>query len=206
MPCTSSPSLSAAATTSLSLKGGLNLASSCMPESFSVTVDPFAQMLAAEFYEIGLPARIEPAHALQMRGEIALLDEVVDRRLQDQRRELAGDRDRLVEGHRQFARHDQIADAQRRDQRLAEAADVDDAVGVIEAAQRRHRAAAEAVLAVIIVLDDPGAVALGDVEQLQPLLDAHDGAERPLAGRRDIDQPWRRQVGVGRGSSRAGRP
>ena len=33
-------------------------------------------------------------------------------------------------------------------------------------------AAAEAILAVVVVLDDPGVVALGDREQLQPLLHA----------------------------------
>ena len=143
--------------------------------------DPFAEMLAAELYEVRLAARVEPAHPLEVRREITLLDEVVDGCLQDERRELAGDADRLVEGIRQFARHDQVADAERRDQRLAEAADVDDAVRMIEAAQRRNGAAAEPVLAVVVVLDDPGAVAFGDVEELQPLLDAHDRAERPLA-------------------------
>src|SRR4051794_12949484 len=111
-----------------------------------------------------------------MRGEIALLDEIVDCGLKDQRRELAGDADGLVEGTRQFARYDQITDAQRGYQGLAETADIDDAVGMIEAAKGWDRAAVKTILAVIIVLDDPGAMALGDVQQLQPFLDAHDRA------------------------------
>ena len=152
---------------------------------------------AAQPDEVRLPPGVEASHASQMHREVALLDEVVDGRLEDQRRELARDADGLVEGIREFHRHDEIADAQGRHQRLAEAADVDDPLGVVETAQRRHWAAAKPVLAVIVVLDDPGPATLGDAQELQPLLDPHDRAEGPLAGGGDVDEARRRQLGVG---------
>ena len=72
-----------------------------------------------------------------------------------------GARERLDEG----ARQDEIPDAQRRKHHLREGADVDHALAVVERLQRVERPAAEAVLAVVVVLEDVGARARRPREQ-----------------------------------------
>lgn len=74
--------------------------------------DPSRKPFPAEIQEDRLTTGIEPAHALQMRGEVALLDEVGQRRLQEKGRELTGNADRPADGVRQFTRHDKKADPQ----------------------------------------------------------------------------------------------
>jgi hypothetical protein len=59
------------------------------------------------------------------------------------------------DGVAQIGGHDQVAEAQRREQRLAEAADVDDAPAGVEALQAGHRPRAVVEAAVVVVLDDP---------------------------------------------------
>ena len=72
---------------------------------------------------------------------------------------------------------------------MREGADIDDALGVVGALQRRQRAAVIAELAVVIVLDDPGVALIGGGEQLGAARQAHLDAGRMLVRRRDEGQP-----------------
>ena len=62
-----------------------------MPVSASSTVSQRSSRARHRRDEVALAARIEPAHPAQMRGEEAAGDEVGERRLQEERRVLAGD-------------------------------------------------------------------------------------------------------------------
>ena len=103
------------------------------------------------------PLAIGPAHAPQVPLVVAAEHEVREHRLVEPRRvHLAG----AAHGHElvlEVARHDHEAEPQRREERLAEAAEVDDAAVGVEAVQARDRPGAVAELAVVVVLDDPRA-------------------------------------------------
>ena len=111
---------------------------------------------------------------------------------------MAGVADRALDPLDQLQRHHQKADTQRGEHGLGEGAEIDDAAAAIEALHRRDRLTAQAVLAVVVVLDDPGIVPLGDLQEPQPLVHLHDPAERPLAGGCHEDEPrrrhWRLQI------------
>jgi hypothetical protein len=66
-----------------------------------------------------------------------------------------------VHGLAQRGRRDQEAEAQGRQQRLREGTHVDHPPGGIERLQRFDRSAVKAELAVVVVLDHGGVVALG---------------------------------------------
>ncbi len=66
------------------------------------------------------------------------------------------------------------------EEQLREAAEVGDAAGAVEGAQRRERPAAVAILAVEIVLGDPALGALRPVQEFEPPLQAEHGAERKM--------------------------
>src|SRR3569833_1600274 len=67
----------------------------------------------------------------------------------------------------------QVTKAQRREQCLAESSDVDHARVPVQSLQRRDRRAFIAVLAVVVILDDPGSGSLRPIEQLQSSRSAH---------------------------------
>ena len=145
-------------------------------------------------HELALAAGIEAAHAAEVGGEEALADEVGERRLEEERRILSGDADRRLEALDELRRDDDVGDAERREHRLRQRADIDDAAAVVQALHRRDRMPAEAILAVVVVLDDPGVVLLGDMEEAEAHVHRHHQAERPLAGGGDEDQARRRAV------------
>ena len=118
---------------------------------------------------------------------MTLVDEIRQRRLQQQRRELPGDAERLGYPRQERWRQHHEAEAECREQDLGEAAEIDHPVGAVGALHGRDRLALEPVFAVEIVLDDPGIQAVRHVEQAQPLLHAHGGAQGVMAGRRHID-------------------
>src|SRR4029453_17937583 len=80
----------------------------------------------------------------------------------------------------------EIAHSERWKERLAESPDVHDAAISVETLQRRQRSREIAVLAVVIVLDDPGSGASRQVEQLEPARQTHGDAERTLVRGRDV--------------------
>ena len=142
-----------------------------------------------------------------MRGEEALADELGERRLQEERRILAGDADgRLEAARRASAGTTMKATPQRREHRLRQGADIDDAAVSVEPLHGRQRVAAEAVLAVVVVLDDPGIVLRGDLEEARGARPAAYQAERPLARGRHEDQARRAALAALEVASRRGPP
>ena len=123
-----------------------------------------------------------------MRHEVSFRDELGQHRLLQQLPFAiqlgAGGR----ETFRERLRCNQITDPQPREQRLAEAADIDHLPGRIETLQRRERPAAVAEFAVVVVLDDPAAVLARVFEQHPPPREAHHHPERILVRRRDQHQ------------------
>jgi hypothetical protein len=107
-----------------------------------------------------------------------------------------------------------------RKDRLREGTDIDCAPGGVIALHRGHRPSGKAILAVEIILEDPGVVLARDVDELEALLHPHRHPERALAGRSDVDQadgfvrrpevparwpdPQRNQLGAGRDEAALG--
>src|SRR5260370_21316230 len=82
--------------------------------------------------------------------------------------------------------NDDIGDRQRRKQDLAERTDVDHPRGMVEALQRCYGFAVVAILAVIVVLDNPGSRALGPLKQLKTTGSAHRRSEWILVRWRNV--------------------
>ena len=96
---------------------------------------------------------------------------------------------RLAEGLYQPTRQHQVAQPQRGKGDLAEGADVEHPPRPVQRGQRRQGRPAVAVLAVVIVLDDPALPALGPGQQRQAPGQAHSDPGGVLVGRRHIGQP-----------------
>ncbi|SST10931.1 Uncharacterised protein [Acinetobacter baumannii] len=73
----------------------------------------------------------------------------------------------LAEALDQRRRDHQVAQAQRREGDLAEGPDVEHPALSVQRGQRRQRRTAVAILAVVVVLDDPTVGALGPLQELQ---------------------------------------
>ncbi|MCY1403571.1 hypothetical protein D9M71_187550 [compost metagenome] len=82
----------------------------------------------------------------------------------------------------------QVAQAQRREGNLAEGPDVQHPPGTIQCRERRQWVTAVAVLAVVVVLDDPAVPALGPGQQFQASGQAHGDPGRVLVGRRHVTE------------------
>ena len=80
---------------------------------------------------------------------------------------------RRPESGRHRDRDHRVGEAQGGHERLRKRADIDHAVVLVETRQGGERPAAEAVLAVVVVLDDPGVVLIGPLEQPQAPREAH---------------------------------
>lgn len=87
---------------------------------------------------------------------------------------------RLHQGVDQRRRRHHIAQAQARKQYLRQRTDVDHATGAVQALQRCQGRAGVTVLAVVVVLGDPGAVRLGPAQQREAPAQAHGHAEGQL--------------------------
>src|ERR1700733_497539 len=79
-----------------------------------------------------------------------------------------------------------ISETKRRKEGLTEGSDVNHTGAGIESLHGRDRHAFIAVLAVIVVLDNPGAATMPPFEQRKPARDTHGGAERILMRRCDV--------------------
>src|SRR5690606_4471220 len=95
------------------------------------------------------------AQLAQMTREVSAVHELRNRRLQERRRYAAG----YVLGGGKRVDHpggqDQVGEAERRKEDLAERPGIDHASRPIESLDRRERPAQIAELAVVIILDDP---------------------------------------------------
>jgi hypothetical protein len=83
----------------------------------------------------------------------------------------------------------QEAEAQRRQHRLGEGADIEDALTGVQAFQGFEGASAEAELAVIVVFDHCGTTPFRPGKQRDPPWQRHRHAQRELVGRGDVHQP-----------------
>ncbi len=108
--------------------------------------------------------------------------------LVEHRRVLVGSGPRRDQPLLQIRRHDQKAETQGREKCLAEAAHVDDAAIDVETVQAGDGPGAVAELAVVVVLDHPGARAARPVKQGQPASQAHRDAQRILMRRRHVHE------------------
>src|SRR6185437_14529541 len=110
---------------------------------------------------------VHGAHPANVAGEVTLPYEVSERLLIQGRREDVDCVAHGAKGGDDSVWQQEIADAQRRKAHLAEGADIDDATVAVEPLQRRDGFTAEAVFAVVIVLDDPSVGALRPIQQLK---------------------------------------
>src|SRR6218665_507875 len=145
-------------------------------------LQPLRQLRLAHREKSLAPHGIQPARAAQMLGHVPLVDEIEQGRLQQQWRHMAGNIDRLRNAGHQTRRKHHEANAQCRKQQLRKSADINHPARRIAALHRRNGLPLEAILAVVVVLDDPCVATLGDFQQAQPLLHAHGGAKRVMAG------------------------
>src|SRR5438552_211422 len=112
--------------------------------------------------------RVEAAHAAKMRRETAFGDEAREHALREAGRVSVGgclERREDIDGS---GGHDEVTEAETGRQNLAEGTEIEHAMAAIERVERRQRPAAVAVLAVVVVLEDPGVRAFGPIEQRQP--------------------------------------
>jgi hypothetical protein len=129
-----------------------------------------------------------------MGGEMPLFHEGGQHRLHDRRGIGVDRRPRLGEVVHQVRRHDQIAKADGGEQHLREGSDVKNTAAAGSAAvrvqplKRRERPAGVTVLAVVVVLDQPGTPPARPGQQLEPAGQAHGGAPGILVRRRDHGQ------------------
>jgi hypothetical protein len=93
-----------------------------------------------------------------------------------------------LEQRHQLGRQHQVAQPHLRRQRLRKGADVDDAAVRVHRLQRVDRALAVAELAVVVVLDDPGAVPPGPLQQLLAPAHRQHAAQRELVRGRHVGQ------------------
>ncbi len=135
--------------------------------------DGGSQFPADAFQQNVRPLSVEHAHAADVTREMTFADEIRKYVLKKSGRSKihgAADFQKTID---QVARNDQVAQAQRRKQYFAEGADVDHAGIGIQALQGCNGHASVAIVAVVVVLDDPGAGTLRPVQQLQAAGGAH---------------------------------
>ncbi len=143
-----------------------------------------------------LAVAIQAAHAAQVAAELAAFDELGQRQLFVAMAATQHFLHRCLHLRGQRFRQDQKSQAQRRKHSLAERAHV-------QHGRLRHQPlhgadgfAGVAEFAVVIVFDDPRAVALRLPDQLQTARRGQHGAGRILMRRRGVDQTWRLRLPI----------
>ena len=152
-------------------------------------VQPAARLLLQNSHQRVAPGLCPSPHAAQMGREMAFVQQRGERRFGEDGRIAVGPGAGFHDFFQQRLGRHQIAGAQARKEDLGKGADIGDAAGAIHALERGERRAAIAEFAVVIVLDDPGLVALGPVEQRQAAAHGHGHAQRKLMRGRDINRP-----------------
>jgi hypothetical protein len=132
---------------------------------------------------------VEGAHAAKVAREVAVAHEVGEHGLVEGRGAVVEGFANAAEARDEVVRDDDVADAQRGEQDLAEGADVDDALIGVEALERGDRLVVVAVFGVVVVLEDPGAGAARPLEELEAARGGHDRAEGVLVRGRDVRCP-----------------
>ena len=156
--------------------------------------DPDPGQVGAERLDQDVPlGPVVPAHRAQVALERGLLDERRHRDLVQGRRGHAGDQQHVLDVVDQVRGRDEPGQPQRRGQRLAGRADERHQVRR-QSLQRRDGIAAEAVLDVVVVLDDQRPALAGPGDQGAAALGRHHHPGRVVVRRRD-----HHRVHVGRG-------
>src|SRR5215813_15257339 len=101
---------------------------------------------------------------------------------------MSTDRARANESINEVRRSNDVTDANRRKQYLAERSDVDDALLSVETLQCSQRLAQVTKLAVVIVLYDPCACLRGEAQQFESTAQRQSHSQRILVRRRYVDQ------------------
>ncbi len=129
---------------------------------------------------------VRGAHPAKVPLEMPCGHQVGQHRLIEQRRVHVRGSTRRQQRFAEVGGHDEKTKPQRREERLAEAADVDHASVGVETMQTRHRPRAVPKLAVVVVFDDPGARGARPFHERQPARQAHRHTERKLMRWRDV--------------------
>src|SRR3954447_12475761 len=123
---------------------------------------------------------IERSHPAQVTGEIALRDEALHRFLN---RDWRGGKGGARDSGKTFgddARQDKISKPQPGKEHFAEGPGVKHASTAIQTLKRWRWNPTMMELAVVVILDNPGALAIGPVEQCKPAFDRKRHAQRKL--------------------------
>src|SRR5690606_40787555 len=131
------------------------------------------------------------AHAPQVTVEVAAREEFREYGLRAGRRMQVRSLPRALNDRRQFLGNDHEAQAQGREECLAEGPHVHDAPIAIEAVQAGDRSRTVAELAVVVVLDNPRAGPARPGEQFEPTGKAQWHPEWKLMRRRHVDDASR---------------
>ncbi len=156
-----------------------------MPPRLRVYLQTPTQRLVQRLHQPLPPTRIQATHFVQVPGKVPLVEKGRDGRLQQVRAvvvqtiRLAGERWGLFGGYHQ------VGQTQAWKQDFAEGAGVEHAALLVEALEGRQGLALVAVFAVVVVLDDPAALAVGPVQQGQAPRQGQRHPQRALVGRGD---------------------
>src|SRR5262249_2739387 len=151
-------------------------------------LDDSRQPAAHGFPQCHQPARVEFASAANVTPKMTCGEKVAHGRLLKHgsmsiRQEASGRE--LVD---QLRRNDQVTEAEARQEDVAETPGVNDRTALIEALERRNRATGVAILAVVVVLENPCSCAIGPFEKRHSPAHGHHWAQRKLMGRCDVDE------------------
>src|ERR1700739_2596050 len=116
-----------------------------------------AELCANRFAKRLATFHVEHAHSANVAREVAFLDEVGEGRLVESGRKNVGSFARGIKCADEIFGNNHVAQTQGGEQNFAESADVDDASVRVHALQRSNWMAAEAIFAVVLIFDDPGA-------------------------------------------------
>jgi len=142
-----------------------------------VDVQQPTQVAAGQVEQSCLTLRIECAHAPDVPRQMTILNELGEHSLVERWALPIPQRASVRKCVDQDGRHDQVAQPEGRKEHLAERAEVYHPAIGIQALQRRERSAGVAVLAVIVVFENPGVLASCPFEQRTAARQGHDHAQ-----------------------------
>src|SRR5215471_9387227 len=116
------------------------------------------------FSNNGATFHVKRAHATNVAGEVPLSNKISQSGLLNERRTPIRNPACCQKGIDEVLGNNQVAESKRRKEHLAKSAYIDDSAISIQALERWNRLTLVAVLAVKVILDDPGIILCGPVE------------------------------------------
>src|SRR5215467_6975130 len=135
-----------------------------------------AQPFANGFSHDRATFHVKRAHATNVAGEVPLSNKISQSGLLNERRTPIRNPACCQKGIDEVLGNNQVAESKRRKEHLAKSAYIDDSAISIQALERRNRLTLVAVLAVKVILDNPGIILCGQVERLQAIREAENNA------------------------------